>query len=78
MADIDKLKICIDKDECIGDGLCVDEAPETFELDDDDKAVVLENSTDSRDTIIDAAKSCPLDIITVEDKETGEKLYPED
>ena len=36
MADIDKLKIAIDRDECIGDGLCVNEAPETFELDDED------------------------------------------
>ena len=76
MADIDKLKISIDCDECIGDGACVEAAPETFALNDDEKAILLEGSTESRETILDAAEQCPVDIITVEDKETGEKLYP--
>jgi ferredoxin len=78
MGDIDKLKITIDRDECIGDGLCVNEAPATFELDDEDKAVLLDGSTDSRDTIIEAGKCCPVDAITIEDKDTGEKLCPEE
>jgi ferredoxin len=60
MADIDKLKITIDRDECIGDGLCANEAPETFEMDDDTKAVLLEGSTDSRECILDAGRSCPV------------------
>ncbi len=78
MGDIEKLKVCIDRDECIGDGICCDEAPGTFELDDDSIAVVLEGSGDSRDVILEAARSCPVDVIIVEDKETGKKLYPED
>ena len=78
MGDIDKLKITIDREECIGDGACVDAAPATFVLDDDDKAVLLEGSTDGRSAILEAAEACPVDVITVEDKETGEKLYPED
>ncbi len=78
MGDIEKLKITIDRDECIGDSLCCNEAPETFEMDDEDKAVVLETSTDDRDTILEAARSCPVDAITIEDKSTGEKLCPED
>ncbi len=78
MADIDKLKIIIDKDECIGDGACVNEAPETFELDDEDKVVLKEGSTDPREYILEAARNCPIDIITVIDKDTGEQLYPEE
>ena len=78
MRDIEKLKVRIDRDECIGDGLCADEAPATFEMDDDAKACVKEDSTDSRETILDAARSCPTDAISVEDKDTGEKLHPED
>jgi ferredoxin len=78
MGDIDKLDIKVDRDECIGDGLCCNEAPETFELDDEDKAIVLEASTEDRDTIIEAAKSCPVDAIIITDKDTGEKLCPED
>lgn len=77
MADIDNLKITIDRDECIGDGACVNEAPETFELDDEDKAVVKGGSTDSQDSILEAARSCPTECIIVEDK-AGNKLFPEE
>ena len=78
MADIDKLKISIDRDECIGDGACVNEAPETFELDDDDKAVVKEGSTDSLDSILEAARNCPTECIVIEEKRSGKKLFPEE
>lgn len=71
-----KLKICIDREQCIGDGLCVNEAPETFDLDDDQKAFVLADPGDELEYILAAAKSCPLDIISVEDSATGKKLYP--
>ena len=78
MRDIEKLKITVDRDECIGDGLCAEEAPKTFELDDDAKAVVLEDSTDQRECILEAGKVCPVDAIIIEDKDTGEKLCPEE
>ena len=78
MGDAEKLEITIDRDECIGDGACVDEAPTTFELDDDAKAVVLEGSTDDRDAIIEAGKNCPTDCIKIVDKATGEQLCPEE
>jgi ferredoxin len=69
-------KICIDREQCIGDGLCVNEAPETFELDDDQKAVVVDGPGNDLEYILAAAKSCPLDIITVVDNATAKKLYP--
>ncbi len=78
MADIDKLKVTVDRDACIGDGACCNDAPETFEMDDEDKAVVKSGSTDSRDAILEAAQNCPTDAITIVDKATGKKLYPED
>lgn len=78
MADIEKLKITIIRDECIGDGACCDDAPDTFELDDDGIATVKEGSKDSRDTICTAARNCPTDAIVVEDKVTGAKLVPGD
>ena len=76
MADIDQLKITIIADECIGDSVCTDEAPGTFEVNDDGIAVVLEDSNDDRDTILNAANNCPTEAIVIEDKETGEKLAP--
>jgi ferredoxin len=73
-----KYKIEVDRDECIGDGLCVDEAPDTFELDDDEIAVVTNPEGNDADTILEAAKSCPTDAIILHDAETGEKVWPED
>ncbi len=78
MADVSKLKITIDRDECIGDGACESEAPDTFVMDDDSKAVVVEKPGDEYDTIIEAAKVCPVDCIHVVDSESGEKLCPEE
>ena len=76
MGDLCKVRICIDRDECIGDSMCVNEAPETFDLDDESKAFVLEGAGDSLENIMAAAQGCPLDIIKVYDKETGKLLYP--
>ena len=76
MADIEKLKITIIEDECIGDSACQDDAPNTFKVNDDGIAVVLEDSTDDRETILSAANNCPTEAILVEDRETGEKLAP--
>ena len=78
MGDASKLKITVDRDTCIGDGLCCDDAPETFEMDDEQKATVKCPVGDDRDTIIEAAGNCPVDAIRVEDTETGEVLYPEE
>ncbi len=77
MRAIEKFDICIEREECIGDGACVNEATETFELDDEAKAVLLSGSGDDEESILEAAKSCPLDIIIVKNKETGEQVYPE-
>lgn len=76
MGDAAGLKICIDREQCIGDGICVNEAPQTFELDDEQKAYVLEGDGDELECIIAAASCCPMDIITIENKATGERIYP--
>jgi len=73
-----KYRIEIDRDACIGDGLCADEAPGTFEMDDDDIAVVISPDGDDPDTILEAAQACPSDAIILYDAETGAKVWPED
>ena len=78
MPDVNKLKIVIDRDECIGDGACENEAPETFEMDDESKAVVKEPPGDSLEAIMEAAKACPTECIAITDTESGNKLYPEE
>ena len=78
MPEVAKLKITIDREECIGDGACESEAPETFVMDDESKAIVTEVPGDDFDAIIAAAESCPVDCIHIVDTETGEKLCPEE
>lgn len=71
-----KLKIKVIREECIGDGACVDEAPGTFKLDADGIACCKEDVGDDSETILKSARGCPTDAIVVIDEETGEQLVP--
>ena len=68
------MKITIDRDLCIGAGTCTVVAPKTFYLDDELKAVVKDPEGDNKDTIIEAAKVCPVFAIILE--EDGKQIYP--
>jgi ferredoxin len=78
-SDTDELQVWIDQDLCTGDGLCVEYAPEVFELDIDGLAYVKDNSGELLQNpgirtgvprnlileVIDSAKECPGDCIHV-------------
>ena len=74
---IGKYKVKVVRDECIGDASCVALASSTFELDDENKAVIKEGSTDSEENILMAARSCPAKAIIITDSETGKQVWPE-
>ena len=69
-------KIHVDRDLCIGAATCIAIAPKTFLLDSDAKAVIL-NTVDQEDqnTIVDAAKGCPVAAIIITD-DKGEMVFP--
>jgi ferredoxin len=69
------LKVTVDKDLCIGAGNCVAAAPTVFKLDKNNKVVVLEPKSVDEDTLMDAAESCPVDAIIIQD-DSGNQLYP--
>ncbi|MCJ7576111.1 MAG: ferredoxin [Dehalococcoidia bacterium] len=69
------MRVRVDRDLCIGVGNCVAYAPTVFELDEENKAVVLDPASVDDDTLLEAAKSCPESAILVEDDE-GNQLYP--
>ena len=71
-----KWKITIDRDLCIGSASCVALAMQTFALDGENKAVVLEGEGDPPDMIKLAAESCPTKAIILFDEETGQQDYP--
>jgi ferredoxin len=78
-ADTDELRVWIDQDLCTGDGLCVQYAPEVFELDIDGLAYVKDHTGELLQApgvradvprqlfleVIDSAKECPGDCIHV-------------
>jgi len=83
-------KIIIDRNLCIGAASCVVVAPEVFEMDDENKAVILlkddkkeqEEATKDQlqtnlddETILLAAQSCPTQAIILED-ENGNRIFP--
>jgi ferredoxin len=69
-----RVYIEVDRGLCIGSGDCVDTAPDVFELDSEEKAVVVDPDGASVDDIVQAAANCPVSAITVVG-EDGE-LYP--
>ena len=69
------MKVKVDRELCIGVSNCVAIAPTVFELDDQNKVVVLDPSSVDEETLIEAAKSCPENAIILEDDE-GNQLYP--
>ena len=63
------MKVVVDFDLCESNALCMREAPEVFEVRDDDFLYVLdENPPESlRPRLEEAVRSCPKAAITLED-----------
>ena len=69
-----RIEITVDRALCIGSGDCVDTAPNVFQLDEEDKAVVVDPDGASVDDVIEAAGNCPVSAIFVVGEEGD--LYP--
>ncbi len=70
------LRITVDQNKCVGSTTCINTAQATFALDQSGKSSVVNPQGDLENLVIEAAESCPVGAITVEDAETGEKLFP--
>jgi len=73
---IGKYKVKVVRDLCIGAASCIAVSPDTFLLDDQNKAVIKEDSQDAADNILMAAQSCPTAAIIITDAQTGEQVWP--
>lgn len=87
-----KIRVRVDEDLCIGAASCVTIKPDVFQLNEENKAIVLdpsdqaddqqryerwlEVSDDEREAILLAAQSCPTLAIYLYD-EAGTQLFPE-
>lgn len=59
-------KIIIDENACVGCGLCVNNCPDCFELNDNGVAVVKVNECPNCD-LKEVSSQCPVNCITIED-----------
>ncbi|MEU4802700.1 ferredoxin [Actinosynnema sp. NPDC023587] len=65
----------VDRDACVGSGMCAGIAPDHFRLD-GGTAEPVDASVEPDDAVVDAAESCPMEAILVRDAE-GNRLAPE-
>jgi ferredoxin len=63
--------ITIDRELCLGSGVCIVFAPATFGHDAETKAVVLDPAGDSLASIEAAVEGCPTGAIKLVDQEGG-------
>lgn len=66
------LEVEINRDVCMGSGNCVYTVPGVFDLDEDSVAFVVDASGAPEDEVIEAARQCPTQAITV--RRDGEQV----
>jgi ferredoxin len=65
------LSISIDRDVCIGSGMCIMYAPGTFAQDEQTKAVVTDPDGDPVESIRIAVEACPTGALRIIDDREG-------
>lgn len=73
---VGKYEVRVIREKCIGAASCVAIAPQTFDLDEENIAIILDQYGDDDETRLLAAQSCPTAAIEVIDTETGEMVWP--
>lgn len=69
-------KIKVSREVCISAASCVGVSPSTFVLDEEKKAVIKPDSTDTPENILLAAQACPTQAIIITDTTTGKQVWP--
>jgi ferredoxin len=64
--------ILVDRDLCMGSGMCIVYAPATFEHDAETKAVVVDPAGDPIESIRNAVQACPTGAITLVNENQNE------
>ena len=60
------MKVSINKEDCVGCGLCVDDCPDIFEMSEDVAVVKVEEVSENLvNAVKETAESCPVDAIII-------------
>lgn len=69
------MRVRIDREKCIGSENCIASAPTVYQLDDREKAVLIDPESVDDETLLFSAESCPTEAIILEDDD-GRRIYP--
>jgi ferredoxin len=70
----ERWRVTVDRDACMGSGMCAATSPKHFRLD-AGKSRPVEDDIEPDDVVVDAATICPAEAIAVYDTE-GRQLAP--
>jgi ferredoxin len=59
------LRVVVDREVCMGSGMCIVYAPGTFSHDDEAKAVAADPPGDEEATVRSAVDACPMGALTL-------------
>ncbi len=71
-----EIRVWVDHNTCVGNAMCPTIAPKVFALNQSRQSEVVNPEGDPLVRILEAAENCAVAAVTVEDAETGEKLFP--
>ena len=71
----ERWKVTVNRDACLGSGICAATAPRHFRLD-DGKSRPLQEDIEPDDIVLDTADTCPAEAITVRNA-AGHRLAPD-
>jgi len=75
-----RFKIIVEPSLCMAFGSCAILAPKVFHIESDKminpKAIVISETADKFESILDAAQTCPTKAIIIIDKHTGKQIFP--
>ncbi len=60
------MKVTVDREGCIGCGVCADICPEVFRIADDGLSEVIAKPDGNEEKVEEAAGSCPVEVIHTE------------
>lgn len=68
------IEIRVLREKCIGAATCVVYSPSTFDIDEENIAIIKEGQWDELERIVAGAQSCP--VLAIEVYQGDKKLYP--
>lgn len=72
----DHWKATVDQRVCVRTGLCAATAPGAFDLDERGRGRATADVLPATQTLRDAAESCPVEAILLDDAASGERVFP--